>query len=197
MADLGEMAESADVADVTLLHQIQGRDQDAFALLYQRHGAPVLSYLRRFLADDQTAEETLQDTFVSVWRSAATYACRSSVRLWLLGIARRQAMNRIRRDQRFASLVDFPSDLPEPEDPHADPEALVLAQLAVEELHAALRALGPLHREALGLLLVDRYSYEEIAIILDVPVGTVRSRVHTARQRLVAHLRGRGAAHEP
>jgi RNA polymerase sigma-70 factor (ECF subfamily) len=174
--------------DAALLQDIARGNQDALAMLYQCYGAQLLSYLRRFLTDSRTAEEVLQDTFLAVWRCAGTYSHRSSVRLWLLGIARRQAMNRLRRDGALTRWLEHEEDVI---DQRSNPETLVLVQLEVEDLYSALGAIGPLHREVLGLLLVDGLSYAEIALVLEVPIGTVRSRVNTARQRVVARLRSR------
>jgi RNA polymerase sigma-70 factor (ECF subfamily) len=186
--DVTFCAQAGATDDAALLQDIARRNQDALARLYECHGAQLLSYLRRFLTDSRTAEEVLQDTFLAVWQSAATYSHRSSVRLWLLGIARRQAMNRLRRDGVLAPWQEYEEDVI---DERSNPETLVLTQLEVEDLYSAVGAIGPLHREVLGLLLVDGLSYAEIALVLDVPIGTVRSRVNTARQRLVARLHSR------
>jgi RNA polymerase sigma-70 factor (ECF subfamily) len=172
--------------DAQLICQLCAGDHDALATLYHRHAAGLLSYLRRFLDQPEIAEEVLQDTFLSAWRSARSFIGRSTVRVWLLGIARRQAMNRLRRDGAVPPLIPLEDEEVATAD---DPAALVQAQLDREELTAAVRTLSPLHREVLSLLLVDQLSYAEIAAVLDVPIGTVRSRVSNARHRLAAQLR--------
>lgn len=178
--------EETDAEDVQLLCQLCAGDHDALATLYRRHAAGLLSYLRRFLDQPEIAEEVLQDTFLSAWRSARNFAGRSTVRVWLMGIARRQAMNRLRHDSVAPPLIPLEDEQVTTAD---DPAALVQAQLDREELTAAVRTLSSLHREVLGLLLVDQLSYAEIAAVLDVPIGTVRSRVSNARHCLAAHLR--------
>jgi RNA polymerase sigma-70 factor (ECF subfamily) len=182
-----------DAEDAESLGRLAAGDHDALTTLYRRHAATLLSYLCRFLDQREVAEEALQDTFVSAWRSAAGFARRSTVRVWLLGIARHQAMNRLRRDRAVPpsmALADEQITASVTTSVTAtDPAALMQAQFDHEELAAALRTLSPLHREVLGLLLVDQLSYADMATVLDVPIGTVRSRVSNARHRLAAQLR--------
>lgn len=180
-----------DAEDTCLLGRLAAGDHDALATLYHRHGAALLSYLRRFLDQPEIAEEVLQDAFVSAWRGAAGFAHRSTVRAWLLGIARRQMLNRLRRDRAVPpamALADeqLASDLAGVT--VDDPAVLAQARFDQEEVAAALRAMRPLDREVLGLLLVEQLSYAEMAAVLDVPLGTVRSRLSNARHRLAERL---------
>ena len=161
------------------------------AELYVRYQRPLFHYLLQLTPDYGLAEELLQDTLVAVWKSAQSFADRSSVLTWLFGIARRQAHNTLR--QHKISLVDVVAlegmAATEPE-----PEEYTLANIARDELLAAFQQLGPVHREVLVLILVQDLSYEETATILAVPVGTVKSRLSNARKSLRALLNVREEA---
>lgn len=175
---------AADAHDVRLLRRIAAGNRGALAELYGRHSEAVFAYLRRLVGERGLAEEVLQDTFLAAWNGAGGFAGRASVRAWLIGVARRQALRRLRRHgPRLLELTD--------ELQLASPSAseVALAQIGHDELLAAMRALSSIHHEALGLLLVEQLSYAEMAEVLCVPPGTVKSRVSNARRELVARLR--------
>ena len=177
--------------DRQLVKRIATGDRQALAELYVRYQRPLFHYLLQLTPDYGLAEELLQDTLVAVWKSAQSFADRSSVLTWLFGIARRQAHNTLR--QHKISLVDVVAlegmAATEPE-----PEEYTLANIARDELLAAFQQLGPVHREVLVLILVQDLSYEETATILAVPVGTVKSRLSNARKSLRALLNVREEA---
>jgi RNA polymerase sigma-70 factor (ECF subfamily) len=171
-----------------LLAQIAHGDRQALAELYAREGAAVLRYLLHFTPERGLAEELLQDTFVAVWQNAGGFAGRAPARAWLFGIARRRACKRLRRrEPPLISLISLrelgtlPASDPEPE------EAL-FAQLDREALLAAVAALSEAHREILLLAFVHELAYIEIAEVLGVPVGTVKSRLSYAKRALRALL---------
>jgi RNA polymerase sigma factor (sigma-70 family) len=139
------------------------------------------------------AEEILQDTLLAVWRSADRYAGRSSVRTWLFGIARRQAHNRL----RLATPRQEPLEqLAGQADPAPGPAEWALAAARREAIVEALDTLALHHREVLALAFAARITHREIADVLGVPVGTVKSRLHHARAALVRQLAERGYAEE-
>lgn len=176
------------VDDRQVLKHIAAGDRQALAELYRRYQRPLFSYLLQLTPDYGLAEELLQDTLVAVWKSAHGFEGRSSVQTWLFGIARRQAHNTLR--QRKPPLVDekelegLASADPEPED-------FTLAFIARNELVEAFKQLAPIYREVLVLTFVQEFSYQETANILDVPLGTVKSRLSNARRMLRALLDAR------
>jgi RNA polymerase sigma factor (sigma-70 family) len=107
------------VSDAGLLSQIAAGDQQALARLYQRHGRVVLAQISLLTGDQAASEEILQDTMLAVWRGARSFRGDSSVRSWLIAIARRQARDRRRRHRlRTVSdeaLAGQPSGAPGPE----------------------------------------------------------------------------------
>jgi RNA polymerase sigma-70 factor (ECF subfamily) len=171
--------------DILVLRRVAGGDRQALVELYARFREPVFRHLLQLTPDRGLAEELLQDTLVAVWKSAGSFEGRSSVSTWLLGIARRQAHNTLR--QRGLPTADD-SVLAELPAPDSDPETIVLAGHAQEELLAAFDRLPPVHREVLVLVFVHQLSYQQVAEVLAVPVGTVKSRLSNARRALRALL---------
>jgi RNA polymerase sigma-70 factor (ECF subfamily) len=172
-------------SDEALLTAAAHGDQAALRTLYDRHAAAMLRLIRRLTSEPAVAEEILQEAWLAVWRSAAGFRGESSVRGWLLGVARRQAHNQLRRARPQLT------DLAEAEHvPHPDPGVEEQVMLAAErtELRAAVRALPEHLREVLGLVLVDELAYPEVAAVLGIPVGTVKSRMSHARRRLGSML---------
>lgn len=171
--------------DAVLVTRMAAGDGTALTAVYERHGAALLGYLLRLAGDRGDAEEILQDTLLGAWRSAARFEGRSSVRTWLFGIGRRQAYNRLRgRRVKWVDLSEA-TDVPSA-DPGPEAAALVRAEQA--EIAAAMSRLRPLHTEVLGLAFINELSYAEIAAVLEVPVGTVKSRLSHAKAALAGLL---------
>ncbi len=127
-----------------------------------------MGYLRRIVGDQQLAQDLLQETFLLAIRSKDKLTDVYSPRAWLFGVARNLAMNTIRRRP---SVVSLPANLSQdccPPDPR------------VEEMRQAISKLPPTQQETLELRLSRDLSYQEIATVLEIPLGTVRSRLHNA-----------------
>jgi RNA polymerase sigma factor (sigma-70 family) len=183
--EIGSVHERPADAGGELIARIASGDRDALTELYHRERQPLFAYLLHLTANVEVAEEVLQDTFVAVWRSAGDFAGRSRARTWLMGIARRQAHNTLRRRvlprADIAAAAHLPGTLPEPEE-HATTAA------AREEVVAAMAYLSADHREALVLAFAHDLSYQEMADVLGIPVGTVKSRLNGAKRALKALL---------
>lgn len=169
--------------DLELMRRIASGEHRALEELYARHQLALFGYLLGLSPDRETAEEILQDTLLAVWRSAGSYEGRSPVRTWLIGVARRQAHDALRRR---ALPVEDGVDLESVPSREPGPEELTLARVTARELEAGIRRLSPEHRQAIVLVLVEGLSYEQAARELGIPVGTVRSRLNAARRRLSA-----------
>jgi RNA polymerase sigma factor (sigma-70 family) len=169
------------VDDRQLLKDIAAGNRQALSDLYTRYQRPLFNYLLQLTPDYGLAEELLQDTLVAVWKSARNFEERSSVRTWLIGIARRQAHNTLR--QRKLPFVDE-ADMERVMAMEPEPEDFTLATVARDELAAAFKQLAPVYREILGLIFVQELSYAETATLLGVPVGTVKSRLSNAKRVL-------------
>lgn len=185
-------ATATQVADEwQLIQRIARDDREALAELYVRYQRTLFHYLLQLTPDYGLAEELLQDTLVAVWKSARNFEGRSCVQTWLIGIARRQARNTLR--QRKLPLADE-SEMDSLPAADVEPEAFTLAGVARDELAALFGRLAPHHREVLVLIFVQELSYQETAAILEVPVGTVKSRLNSARRALRALLDAREEA---
>lgn len=168
-----------------LLTAVAGGDQDALRTLYERHAAAMLRLIRRLTSIPGTAEEILQEAWLAAWQAARSFRGDSSVRSWLLGVARRQAHNRLRRVSPTLVELDEAVDVA---DSQPGVEDQVLANCQQEWLAEGVRALPEHLREVLVLVLVDELPYQEVSAVLDIPVGTVKSRMSHARTRLAAAL---------
>ncbi|QIN84524.1 sigma-70 family RNA polymerase sigma factor [Rubrobacter tropicus] len=175
---------SADEARTVVARLARG-DVRALDELYASFGAAVFRYLLTFVPDRRLAEEVLQDTFVAAWRGADGYGGRSGVKTWLFGIARRRAHDSLRR--RGLELV-AENELVALVDPEPRPEESLLAAGRRDELNSCVEHLAPMHREVVALIFFHGLSYAEAAEVLEVPVGTVKSRLYGARRALKAML---------
>lgn len=167
------------VDDEVLLRRVAAGNSMALTELYRRHGRALLGYLLRLCGDRMSAEEILQDTLLAVWRSADTFAGRANARSWLFGVARRQAYQRLRL--RAAPVPVEPAEVA---DPAPGPEELAVLAAGGTPLADAVARLPAHHREVVGLALVAGLPLAEVADVLGVPVGTVKSRLHHARAAL-------------
>ena len=176
-----------DIADEErqVVSRMAAGERAALAELYATHRSALLAYLRALVDDPGLAEEVLQDTLYAAWVGAGSFAHRSSVRVWLLGIARRRAHDALRR--RTIHLVAGEELAGHPA-PDPEPESLALAGVEQDTLRAALMRLRPIHREVLILNFMQELPYRSIAEVLGVPIGTVMSRLHHAKQALRAEL---------
>jgi RNA polymerase sigma-70 factor (ECF subfamily) len=176
----------ADDDERALLRRIAGGDQHALRCLYAGYRTRLWGYLLHQLDGDAGwTEEVAQDLFLAVWRSAGTYRGESRPAAWLFRIAHNLAANarraRARRLQSEPLAAEAGDELPV----EASHEDAVLDRLA---LLAALGRLSSAHREALELVFVQGFGMDEVAAILGVPVGTVKSRISYARRALRTHL---------
>ena len=140
--------------------------------LYRTDGPGLLHYIRR-CGGGSRSEDLLQETFVRALERPDRVSTARSPRAWLYGIARHVVLDSLRRKSR---IVELTIDPPAPERPAKDPR--------METVKAAMAKLPFDQFEVLRLRLEAELSYEEIASVLDIPTGTVRSRLHYAIRRL-------------
>ncbi|MFD9888731.1 RNA polymerase sigma factor [Amycolatopsis sp. NPDC059027] len=172
-------------SDEALLAAVAGGEQDALRALYDRHATAMLRLVRRMTSQAGVAEEILQEAWLAIWRSAGSFRGDSSARGWLFGVAKRQAHNHLRKAVLPVVELEEAGAVP---DPAGDVETAVFARAARAELAAGIRDLPEHLREVLLLVLVDDMAYPDVAAVLDIPVGTVKSRMSHARKRLAAAL---------
>lgn len=169
-----------------LLARVAKRDREALAEVYARFQRPLFRYLFHLLGRKELAEDVLQEVMVIVWQKAHTFQRTGQAARWIFGIAHHQAFKALRRDTSVTFLeLEAASDLP---DGAPDPEADIVRQATCEEIANALACLTPEHREVLELTFFQDFSGKEIAEIIDIPLGTVKSRLSYARRALKAAL---------
>jgi RNA polymerase sigma-70 factor (ECF subfamily) len=168
--------------DDLLARRASGGDRQAFAQLMERYGQPVLSLCYASSLDRHVAEELAQDVFLAAWRGLPRFRGGSSFATWLFAIARNACVDRARRrsSRPRTTPLEAYHQLEAPAAPGGD------ARRALE----AAAELSPPLRQALLLRDVQGLSYEEIAELQGVPVGTVRSRLSAARGAVADRLRG-------
>lgn len=173
-------------SDQEILHRIEASRSaaaraEAFTELYDRHANAVFAFVLMVGGSRGIAEETTQETFMHVLENAQKFDAgrAASARPWLLGIAR-NFMRSLKRHERFSeNLADEPACTETPE------WALGISQRAEATLNA-IRLLDREQREVLVLCVLQEQDYQTAASVLDIPVGTVRSRLSRARVRLAA-----------
>ncbi len=189
---------SAPLEDGALVAEVRAGQRGAFDVLVRRHQDRVWRVCLRWLGDPATAEETAQDVFLAAFRGLAGFRGESSFRTWLLRITVNHCQNaRTARHRRAFGRHDAMSgedgavvrEIVDPA-PLADTRADGAQSRA--RLHAALAALDEDLRAVVLLRDVEDLDYEEIAQVLDVPRGTVKSRLHRARTLLAEQLLGGG-----
>ncbi len=171
------------------------RDDDgaAFEALVHRHRHDLLAYLRRYLGDLQLAEDVLQATFLQVHLKRASFTPGRRFRPWLYAIATNQAIDAQRRNRRHRAVsldrrYGAPGDQVALVDLIAGPDCLIEERIEAEERTAWVRAAvarlpDPMQR-VLSLVVGEGLQYREAAAQLGIPVGTVKSRMHAALERL-------------
>lgn len=172
-------AQSALPNDRNLLDQIARGEDVAFRELYNRYSVPIYNYLFRLLHQKEVAEDLLQEVFLAVWKGAAKFRGRSSPKTWLFKIAHHQAVSWLRKNSRFDILDEDHLPAYEP-----GLERSLSLTWEREQLFAAMDQLSANHRAVIELVFVNELSYQEVAAIMDCPIGTVKSRMSYA----LAHL---------
>ncbi len=165
-------------SDAQLLIRIADEDRGAFRLLFERHSDRIYRFALSLTRCPHLAEEVLQETMMAVWKGAKRFKGRSKVTTWLLGIAKNQAYNLLRKEERDKRL-------PEVADRVADPSTETQMSVRVER---ALDTLPEAQREVLHLVFYENLTVRETAELLGVPEGTVKSRMHHARRSLAKEL---------
>lgn len=164
----------------------QQGDKHAFSELVTRHQDAVYRFLMRLTRMPDTALDLTQDTFLRAYQGMQGWQPDAQWKTWLFRIARNLTIDLLRREQRvrFVELTDEHDTIC----PDAGPEAKMETIQRYRMLEKALSALVPEHREILLLREIEDMPYEEIAAVLDISLGTVKSRIARARAALLTHI---------
>ena len=182
-------AESNGISDEQVIEAHRAGDAGAFASLVRRYRQELFHFLVRFLGDRAAAEDVFQDSFLQVYQSLDTFDTKRRFKPWLFTIAANKGRDFLRkRARRSAAPLSAPvhehedaqpfvdlmeANLPQPDDALSEQEQRERIRRVVEQLPDHLR-------EILLLAYFQQFSYNEIAEVLGIPLGTVKSRLHTA-----------------
>ncbi len=190
-----EAAEHAPISDESLLGRfVHDGDMDCFETLMRRYQYELYNYLRRYLGNDDLAEDAFQLTFINVYQKGAQFDLSRRFRPWLYGIATHQAIDLQRSNSRrqiYSLDAPSPSDAERgltpasrlPDHRANDGDILERAELC-QQMRSALDEVGEPGKSVLDLIYLQGMAYKDAAKKLNIPIGTVKSRVHVAVRKL-------------
>jgi RNA polymerase sigma-70 factor (ECF subfamily) len=175
---------AATLSTEDLLQRVATGDREAFAQLYDRTAPRVFGLVKRLLRDHSQSEEVTQEVFLEIWQTATRYeTSKGGAIAWMLTMTHRRAVDRVRasqasrnRDTRIG-IRDFPTDF----DSVAEN---VEVRIESERVKEAMMRLTELQRQAVQLAYFGGYSHSEVAAMLSVPIGTVKTRLRDGMIRL-------------
>lgn len=180
-----------DLADEDLMQLVRKGETPAFELVYERHSQAAFSLAYRMTGTRIAAEDVVQESFLSLWRSNARYdRARGSVRTWVLGIVHNRAIDHLRRsvvhDRRRASDEGIEERFEAVERTDAE----VARRDEAREVREALETLPPEQCKVIELAYFGGFTHSEIAAMLETPIGTVKGRMRLGLEKMRHQLGG-------
>jgi RNA polymerase sigma-70 factor (ECF subfamily) len=159
-------------------------DENAFEALYDAASPTVFGLVRRVVRDPAQSEEVTQEIFLEIWQNATRFdADRGKALSWIMVIAHRRAVDRVRASQASVTR-DLRQGIKEYQDSYDDVAESVERNLEAERVDSALESLTENQRQAIRLAYYGGYTHREVATMLDLPVGTVKTRIRDGMIRL-------------
>lgn len=178
------------IHDEALVGHIQSGDTQAFEQLVKRYRALAYFIITRTIGDSPEAEDILQEVFIGTFKTIGTFnPAKASFKTWLLSIVKRRCVDFLRKSGGKLATEDISAIKERPDTGNGPEEAFALLELH-EELKRGLLTLSEEQRFCLVLKSIESLSYDEIAGIMEIPVGTVKSRISTARRNLLKQVSG-------
>lgn len=178
--------------DSALIKRLSAGDEEALGTLMERYGGALLHFAHRLVGDMQLAEEIWQDTMLKAWQQASSFRVDGHLKAWLFRVARNNAIDHMRKKrvpvEEYTVCLETAATTFRP-DKEAERSWLSA------EVFEAIDSLPLAYREVIDLRFFHQLCYQEIAEILHIPLGTVKSRLNYAIQRLTKILRERGIDH--
>lgn len=166
--------------DAELIRQVLAGRHEGFSLLVERHQEPLIHFLRRLLRSEDEAFDCAQEAFLAAYRNLWRYSEAYTFRAWLYVIAKNKAMDMLRRQKREMPMAIDESLV----DHQAGPEESWLAKEEAEAVANVLNSLPEPYRQALYLRYKQELTYEEIALVLSVPISRVKTYLHRGKDKL-------------
>ena len=179
--------------DGQLVELVAQKDAGALEALYERYGRAAYSLARRILTDEMLAQDVVQEVFLSLWRDARRFdAGRGTVATYLLSMTHHRAVDVVRREENLRRWRTSDEGLELEPDPKARVEDEVEASERRTEVRAALAELPAAQREALLLAYFGGYTQREVAALVGVPLGTVKTRMAAGMRKMKEALQDAG-----
>ncbi|MBF0138386.1 MAG: RNA polymerase sigma factor RpoE [Magnetococcales bacterium] len=180
-------------ADQILVEKVKKGDNRAFELLVRKYQGRIASVISRTVSDPSRVQDLTQESFLKAYRALPTFRGESAFYTWLFRIAVNTAKNFLMLAERGVPVSDLELDdadrmAPQLRD-YNTPECQVLREELLETLDAAIQALPLAMRQAVEMRDLQDKSYEEIAQVMDCPIGTVRSRIFRGRQEIMDNVK--------
>jgi RNA polymerase sigma factor (sigma-70 family) len=179
--------------DSELVELVAQKDAGALEALYERYGRAAYSLARRILTEETLAQDVVQEVFLSLWRDARRFdAGRGTVATYLLSMTHHRAVDVVRREENLRRWRTSDEGLELEADPKMRLEDEVLTSERRAEVRAALGELPAAQREALLLAYFGGYTQREVAALVGVPLGTVKTRMAAGMRKMKEALRDAG-----
>jgi RNA polymerase sigma factor (sigma-70 family) len=184
--------------DGQLVELVAQKDAGALEALYERYGRAAYSLARRILTEETLAQDVVQEVFLSLWRDARRFdAGRGTVATYLLSMTHHRAVDVVRREENLRRWRTSDEGLELEADPKARVEDEVEASERRAEVRAALGELPAAQREALLLAYFGGYTQREVAALVGVPLGTVKTRMAAGMRKMREALQDAGTEELP
>ena len=184
--------------DGHLVELVAQKDAGALEALYDRYGRAAYSLARRILTEETLAQDVVQEVFLSLWRDARRFdAGRGTVATYLLSMTHHRAVDVVRREENLRRWRTSDEGLEFEPDPKARVEEEVVTTERRAEVRAALSVLPPAQREALLLAYFGGYTQREVAALVGVPLGTVKTRMAAGMRKMKEALQDAGTEEHP
>ncbi|MDA0712323.1 MAG: sigma-70 family RNA polymerase sigma factor [bacterium] len=185
-----------ELSDAEILAEVAAGNIDAYGKIVGRYRGRLYNFVFRFVSDRETAEDIVQETFLRAFRKRKEYRAIANFSTWLFTIAGNLAKSELRRRKRWRLFSihrddDSETGIELPDETYR-PDKVAESSLADDHIHDAIAALPDNYRQVILLRDVEGMAYQEIAEIVDCPVGTVKSRVNRARLKLQQKLKNAG-----
>jgi RNA polymerase sigma factor (sigma-70 family) len=181
------------LGDGQLVELVARKDAGALEALYDRYGRAAYSLARRILTEETLAQDVVQEVFLSLWRDARRFdAGRGTVATYLLSMTHHRAVDVVRREENLRRWRTSDEGLELEPDPKVRVEDEVEASERRAEVRAALAELPAAQREALALAYFGGYTQREVAALVGVPLGTVKTRMAAGMRKLKEALQDAG-----
>jgi len=176
-----------DVQEKAIISEVLSGDQEQFRFLVERYHKGLVVHLYNLINDQQTAEDVAQEAFIRAHSKLSQYNDTYAFSTWLYKIADNIAYRHLKQTKRMANFDDIEELIPDDKPSLAETTDRLFTRQAVR---SSIETLPVIYRQVIALYYWDDFDYEEIAVIMDRPVGTIRTWLHRAKEDLRKELYG-------